>query len=97
LENYKKNKKGEAEMSISVDLDKKNKILTIKMPLENPRPSASGKTQLIASTRGVKTAEISYLGHPVSVVANAFYYSDRVDKRTSHAVEPVGDDEVIED
>jgi hypothetical protein len=63
-------------MSISVELDKKKKLLTIRLPLEKPRPSASGKTMLIASTEGLKTGEATYSGHAVTVVANAFFYTE---------------------
>jgi hypothetical protein len=66
--------KGEDNVPMSVELDKKKKLLTIRLPLEKPWPSASGKTMLIASTRGLKTGDATYSGHPVSVVANAFFY-----------------------
>jgi hypothetical protein len=82
-------------MSVTVELDKKKKIVTIKMPLESPRPSASGKTKLIASTRGVKSSDMSYLGHPVMVVANAFFYDEQPPARKPKTnAEPVADDEL---
>jgi hypothetical protein len=81
-------------MAVTVELDKKKKTLTITMPLESPRPSASGKTRLIASTRGVKSGAVSYMGKAVSVVANAFYYDEESVETTPKRKEPVGDDEV---
>ena len=75
-------------MNISVQLDRKKKILTIKMPLEAPRPSASGKTTLIASTRGVQTTDVAYRGRPVAIVANAFFFNDRRDRKLRTRLDP---------
>lgn len=54
----------------------KNGNLMIELPIEKPRPSATGKTLLIASTRGVKRSSSRYNGRTVSIVANAFVYPD---------------------
>jgi hypothetical protein len=54
----------------------KNGNLVIELPIEKPRPSKTGKTLLIASTRGVKRLEARYKGKTVSVVVNAFIYPD---------------------
>jgi hypothetical protein len=61
---------------ISVAFDKKRKLLVIKMPVEKPRPSASGKTLLIATTRGLHMGGATYSGRPIAVVANAFIYPE---------------------
>jgi len=61
-------------MKISIKIDKKKKTISIVMPLEKPRPSASGKTLLLANTRGLKTGEAVYEGRPVIAVASAFVY-----------------------
>lgn len=50
--------------------------LVIKLPLEEPRPSSTGKTLLIASTRGVQRSKDRYEGKTVSFVANAFVDAD---------------------
>jgi len=60
----------------SVTLDKTKKMLTIQLPLEKPRISASGKTLLIGSTHGLRTGEAMHRGQPVVVVANAFVYPE---------------------
>lgn len=46
--------------------------LVIRMPLENPTPSASGKTLVVASSHGnVKTSAVID-GKPVTVGLNAY-------------------------
>jgi hypothetical protein len=64
--------KGGRFMPVSVKLDPKKKTLTIKMPLEKARRSASGKTLVVASTHGCKISEAVLSGRPVVVTANAF-------------------------
>ena len=50
----------------------KNKKLYIEIDLEEPTPSSSGKTLVVASTRGntVTTAEVN--GKPVTIGLNAY-------------------------
>jgi hypothetical protein len=48
--------------------------LSIELPLITPRPSASGKSLIVATSRGVKRTSIKIQGKPVHVVANAFIY-----------------------
>src|SRR5690349_4405226 len=62
-------------MPVSVAIDKKEKTLTITMPLQSARESASGKTRVIASTRGCHVTDLKRLGRPIVVSANAFIYS----------------------
>lgn len=57
---------------IDVKLD--DTKLTITIPRRNPKLSASGKTLVLGTTRGVKTGEAMYKGQPVCVVASAFVY-----------------------
>lgn len=49
----------------------KNGQLIITMPLQPPTSSASGKTKVIASTRGNKVLT-TYEGKPVTVGVNAY-------------------------
>ena len=50
----------------SVEIDRKNKTVTITMALEKPHPSRStGKTRVIASTSGLRTSAESYARRPV--------------------------------
>lgn len=57
----------------SIQIDRKNKRVTITMPLQKPRPSKStGKALFIATTGGVKTSEEFYASQPVRFTANVF-------------------------
>jgi hypothetical protein len=51
-----------------------NGNVVIELPLEKPRRSSTGKTLLIASTRGVKRSDSMFKGRRVSIVANAFIF-----------------------
>ncbi len=57
-------------MAMKVEI--KNKKLYIEIDLEEPTPSSSGKTLVVASTRGnaVTTAEVN--GKPVTIGLNAY-------------------------
>jgi hypothetical protein len=48
----------------------------IELPLEKPRRSASGKTQVVASSYGVQRSTARINGKTVCVTANAFVYAD---------------------
>lgn len=50
----------------------KNGRIIISLKIRKPTPSKSGKTLLVASTRGVQTTGIEVDGKPVRIVANAF-------------------------
>jgi hypothetical protein len=53
---------------------KKNRRLIIDLPLKEPRTSASGKTRVVASSRGVRTTDVKIDGKVLCVSANAFFY-----------------------
>jgi hypothetical protein len=58
-----------------ITIDRKLKTATIVMALEKSHPSKStGKTKLIASTRGVRTSDETYSHRPVCFTANVFFY-----------------------
>jgi hypothetical protein len=44
----------------------------ISLPLQDPKPSMSGETLLVASTRGSVATDATVDGKPIVVVANAF-------------------------
>lgn len=56
----------------SVKIDTKAKTVTIIMDLEDPTPSASGKTLVVASSRGNQKTEATVNGQPVTVGVNAY-------------------------
>jgi hypothetical protein len=59
----------------SIEIDRKNKMVTIKIPLEKPHPSKStGKTRVIATTGGLRTSGESYARRPVCFTANVFFF-----------------------
>jgi hypothetical protein len=62
---------GEQHMAMTVEIKGNNK-LCIEIDLEKPTPSASGKTLVVASTRGnaVTTAEVD--GKPITIGLNAY-------------------------
>ena len=55
-------------------IEKGNLVITI--PLGKPRPSSSGKTILLATTKGPRKTSARFEGKTVAVVANAFLYPD---------------------
>jgi hypothetical protein len=57
-------------MAMTVEI--KDNKLYIEIDLEKPTPSASGKTMVVASTRGnaVTTAEVD--GKPITIGLNAY-------------------------
>ena len=50
--------------------------LVIELSLEKPRLSSTGKTLLVASTRGVQRSTSRFKGKTISIVANAFIFPD---------------------
>lgn len=57
---------------MQVTIDKKANTITIVLPLQPPTPSASGKTKVIATTRGNQVTAAQYDGNPVTIGVNAY-------------------------
>jgi hypothetical protein len=55
-----------------VIVDEKAKTLTLVLDLEEPTPSASGKTLVVASTRGNARTEAQVNGKTLVVGVNAY-------------------------
>jgi hypothetical protein len=49
--------------------------LVIRLPLEEPRPSSSGKTLIVASTRGNQESTARIGDKPIVVSVNAYIYA----------------------
>jgi hypothetical protein len=49
-----------------------NNILTIEIPMGTPRPSASGKTLVVATSGGNITTTAQVNGKPVTIGINAY-------------------------
>jgi len=61
--------------------------LVISLPMETPTPSASGKTLIVASSRGVRSSSVKVDGKDVCVVLNAFIYADPVEDHPQEVLE----------
>ena len=57
-------------MSITAEIKGNNLIVTI--PMQEPRPSASGKTMVVASSGGNQATSATVQGQPVIVGINAY-------------------------
>ena len=69
---------------IRTRIDKSQRWLIIKIPLQTPKASKSGNL-VIASSRGVKADEASINGKPIYAVANAWIYPDSPKPKTATA------------
>ena len=59
-------------MQVEIDHD----MLIVKLPIENPPElSSTGKTRIIATTRGTVQSEAVFGGKRVSINLNAFVYA----------------------
>ena len=54
----------------------KNNVLLVEIPLQVPRPSTSGKTLTVATTRGNRPTEAKVNGKPVIIGLNAYIDRD---------------------
>ena len=57
-------------MAVTVKIEDNKLIITAD--LESPTPSASGKTLVVASTRGNKVTDVMIDGKPVVIGLNAY-------------------------
>jgi hypothetical protein len=57
---------------MTVEIDKKTNELVIRMPMQAPTPSASGKTLVVASSRGNVQTSTLVNGKPVTIGLNAY-------------------------
>lgn len=57
-------------MAMTVEI--KGGKLCIEIDLETPTPSASGKTLVVASTRGNAVTDVKIDGKPVTIGLNAY-------------------------
>jgi hypothetical protein len=69
---FRKEKKEITKMEARIEDGK----LVIELPLEKPRPSSTGKTLLVATTRGVQRTTARLRGKTISIVVNAFIPRD---------------------
>lgn len=53
-------------------LDEQAKTLTLVLDIQEPTPSSSGKTLVVASTHGNQPTDVQVNGKPVIVGVNAY-------------------------
>ncbi|MHC4060003.1 MAG: hypothetical protein ACYSR6_00120 [Planctomycetota bacterium] len=58
-----------------VKIDEEAKTLTLVMDLQEPTPSASGKTLVVATTHGNQPTDVTVNGKPVIVGVNAYIHN----------------------
>lgn len=49
-----------------------NGVMIIKIPMQTPTPSATGKTLVVATTRGNQKTDTMIDGKPVTIGLNAY-------------------------
>lgn len=54
----------------------KNNVLFIEIPLQNPAPSSTGKTLIVASSNGIAVTSATVNGKAVKIGLNAFIAKD---------------------
>jgi hypothetical protein len=64
------NSKREKNMAMKVEI--RDNKLCIEIDLEKPTPSSSGKTLVVASTRGNTVTDVEVDGKPVIIGLNAY-------------------------
>ena len=55
-------------MNVSIE----ENVLVVRIPLQSPAPSASGKTLVVASSRGNVTTTAMVNGKPIVIGLNAY-------------------------
>lgn len=63
----------------------KGNVLVIEMPMNVPRPSASGKSLVVASTNGNRVTSATVNGRPITIGLNAY-----IKPPAEGALEPAG-------
>lgn len=63
---------------VSVTIDEKRKVLILELPLISPlKPSSTGRTLLVATTKGNVETDIVVNDEKVYVGANAYIYATK--------------------
>ena len=58
-----------------VKIDEEAKSLTLVLDLQEPTPSSSGKTLIVATTHGNQPSDVTVNGKPVIVGVNAYIHN----------------------
>lgn len=57
---------------MKVEIDKESNELVIRIPLQEPAPSASGKTLVVASSHGNQRTDATIDGQNITIGVNAY-------------------------
>jgi hypothetical protein len=66
----------------------KDGVLRLEIPIQEPRPSGSGKTLVVASTHGLVNTGIEHRGSEIIVNANAFIENRKRSSKKTKRKEP---------
>jgi hypothetical protein len=63
-------------MADDLTVNREGDTLVIRIPIKTPTPSASGKTLVVASTRGNKKTDVQIDGKDLYLGVNAYVYAE---------------------
>lgn len=63
-------------MAEDLSVTREGETLVIRIPIQKPTPSATGKTLVVASTRGNQKSGLQIDGKDVHVGVNAYVYAE---------------------
>ena len=63
--------RGNTSVHATATIDSQRNVLIIEIPLQAPTPSTTGRSRIVASTRGFVATEAKVEGHPISISVNA--------------------------
>lgn len=61
-----------ASLKVSIEGKGKDQVLVVRIPMQTPKPSASGKTLVVATTHGNVETEAEVNGETVKLGLNAY-------------------------
>ena len=68
--------KREGDMADDLTVTRERDMLVIRIPIKTPTPSASGKTLVVASTRGNQKTGVQIDGKDLYLGVNAYVYAE---------------------
>jgi hypothetical protein len=63
-------------MADDLTVNREGDMLVIRIPIKTPTPSASGKTLVVASTRGNQNTAVQIDGKDLYLGVNAYVYAE---------------------
>jgi hypothetical protein len=69
-------KRGVEPMAEELSVTREGDTLVIRIPIQKATPSASGKTLVVASTRGNQKTDVQIDGKEVYLGVNAYVYAE---------------------